>query len=177
MRKFLSIFTIGVFVFMSTVNIDALDKESPIPAYKHSVNICSVALIFGMFAVNYEYLVEQRHGFMARFDYSSKLISDLSMEAESIDFMLNYRWHLSEGFDSVFLGIYARNRAYKEENAKFDFKIDEVFVGLNAGKKWIWNSGFSIAIGAGYGLSQKTFKEKVDHEEALYGEISTGYAF
>jgi len=110
---------------------------------------------------------------------------------------LNYRWHFSGALESVFLGSYLRYRVYKghgtSEETKFEFTLPELTVGLNIGKRWVWDSGFNITFALGYGISKSsrdidpnsdTFKSTLENFEKEYdfvgpflGEFSLGYAF
>ena len=71
--------------------------------------------------------------------------------------------------------------------------INETTIGLNVGKRWVWDSGFNINFTLGYGYSFKEknqslsstaidgaikgFEEEYDFIDAFLGEFSIGYAF
>ena len=136
---------------------------------------------------------------MARFEYESipKSYTEASIESSGVAFSLNYRWHISGEMKSIFLGTYARYRTYDGngtlELAKFDFNKSELALGLNAGKRWVWNSGFNVTISLGYGFSfdnreanptnmsiesvLNTYEDEYDFSGPLLGELSIGYAF
>lgn len=98
---------------------------------------------------------------------------------------------------SVFLGAYARHRIYSGsgtiEATEFDFTLPETTFGLNAGKRWVWKSGFNITLAFGYGFlfenreatptngaieaSLDQFEKAYDFIDPFYGEFSIGYAF
>jgi hypothetical protein len=164
-----------------------------------ALNMCPLAVAFGIYAVNYEYLINQTHGIVGRIDYES--ISDSysgdPIEASGLSFTLNYRWHLSGAMESLFLGSFVRYRMYDGDGTsgttKFDFNMDEVTFGLNAGKRWVWNNGFNITFSLGYGIAKldkeknpnsasvkstiNKFEEDYDFIGPFLGEFSIGYAF
>jgi hypothetical protein len=126
-------------------------------------------------------------------------MSDAAITATGKAFVLNYRWHFSKSLESYFIGPYARYREVSGTGtaggAAFDFTIPEWTVGINIGKRWVWDSGVNIVLAAGYGVSTRkeavsptnattgsalaTFKK--DHpmflENSSYGEVSIGYVF
>jgi len=136
---------------------------------------------------------------LVRIEYEDvpKTYTDASIESNGWVYSLNYRRHLSGGMNSVFLGAYSRYRIYRGSGTlelnKFNFKLPSLTLGLNAGKRWVWNSGFNITVSAGYGINfdnrQATpsnnsiesaldqFEEDYDFISPFYGEISIGYAF
>ena len=136
---------------------------------------------------------------IARFDYESisDSYSDNPIEVGGYGFILNYRYHLSRDMESIFLGSYARYRIYDGSGlsgtTKFDFKVSEFTIGLNAGKRWVWNSGLNITFALGYGISStsrkteptsssiestiSSFEEKYTFIGPFLGEFSIGFAF
>ncbi len=167
--------------------------------FKHALNVCPIAPVFGIYAVNYEYLFSSKNGMVARIEYEDvpKTYTDASIESNGWAFSLNYRRHLSGEMKSFFLGAYSRYRIYKGngtlESENFDFELPSITLGLNGGKRWVWNSGFNITVSAGYGISfddrQATpsnnaieaaldqLEKDYDFISPFYGEISIGYAF
>lgn len=168
--------------------------------FNQAVNFCPGGIIFGIYAVNYEYLAGKTHGLVARFDYESvseTLSDDTNIDANGYAFTFNYRWHFSEAMESFYVGSYVRYKLYNgddiEGTTKFDFTISEYTVGLNAGKRWVWNSGFNINCAFGYGISKLDKETDPDNSsnesivnkfiddytfiDPFYGEISIGYAF
>jgi hypothetical protein len=99
--------------------------------------------------------------------------------------------------NSLFLGAYTRYRNYKGngdlESKKFDLDIQSYSIGLNAGKRWVWNSGFNIVFSLGYGLDVNSkdanptdnsiesiidqFEKEYEFMSPFYGEFSIGYTF
>ncbi|MCP5063518.1 MAG: hypothetical protein GY936_13810, partial [Ignavibacteriae bacterium] len=79
------------------------------------------------------------------------------------------------------------------DSKKFDLTIQSYSIGLNAGKRWVWNSGFNIVFSLGYGLDINNreanptnnsiesildqFEKDYDFMSPFYGEFSIGYAF
>jgi hypothetical protein len=73
---------------------------------------------------------------------------------------------------------------------EFDFDITEFTIGLNAGKRWVWSSGFNINFMLGYGVAftdtdvessfesaYDKFTDKYSFEGPMLGEFSIGWAF
>jgi len=174
--------------------IDEPEKE-----FTQTINMCPLGIALGIYSANYEYLLNQTHGFVARLDYEAvpKTYSDANLNVDGKAAILNYRYHFNKKMNSYYLGAFTRYREYSgdgiSDNEKFDFKISEFTVGLNAGKKWVWNSGFNINFALGYGLSfdkrttsrtssaieaaVDTFENEYDFINGFLGEFSIGYAF
>jgi len=201
-------FTLLIFCIFLAVNLysqqedrtSATDPNSSGKEFNQAVNMCPGGIVFGIYSVNYEYLAGQNHGLVARFDYESvseTLSDDTIMKANGYGFTFNYRWHFSGELESFYIGSYARYKVYKGDgtngSTKFDFTLQEYTLGLNAGKRWVWNSGINVNCAFGYGISK--LKEETDPSNSLndstldkfiddytfidpfYGEISVGYAF
>jgi hypothetical protein len=167
--------------------------------FKHSISMCPVAVAFGIYSVNYEYLHQQKHGFVARFDYEAvpKTYTDANIESSGYAFLVNYRYHFSQQMQSFFVGAYGRYRQFDGngviDNTPFNFKMPDVSFGLNAGKKWAWKSGFTMTFALGYGFSNedwdsnpntsevndmiRDFRNDYDFIDPFYGEFSIGYSF
>ena len=175
------------------------DDISMRSTFKHAINICPIAPIFGIYAVNYEYLVTPKNGIMVRIEYEDvpKSYTDANIESNGMAYSLNYRRHFFGEMNSIFVGAYARFRTYdgdgEIEGQEFDFTLPSVTVGLNAGKRWVWNSGFNMTFSIGYGF-QKEYRDVTpsnsliesmldqlekdyDFMSPIYGELSAGYAF
>jgi hypothetical protein len=179
--------------------LSTTDSSSNQKEFNQAINFCPGGIIFGIYAINYEYLIGQKHGLVPRFDYESvsETLSNDTMEAIGYAFTFNYRWHFSRSMNSFYVGSYVRYKLY-EGNAtdgatKFDFTLHEYTIGLNAGKRWVWNSGININCAFGYGISQLNketeptspsndakldeFIDEYTFIGPFYGEISIGYAF
>jgi len=172
---------------------------APASEFKHALNMCPIALVFGIVSVNYEYLHNNIHGLVARIDYEAVpgTYSDAAIDASGKGVILNYRHHVSGGMNSIYLGVYARYRVYRGTGVSgvtpFDATVSERTLGLNIGKRWSWNSGFNITFGLGYGLSNvsesaeptdaaiaaavSAFQDEYNFFNPSYGELSIGYAF
>jgi hypothetical protein len=181
----------------------AQDKEhfnqTSVTAFKHSISACPVAVAFGIYSINYEFLHHQKHGFVARFDYEAipKTYTDAAIESSGYSFILNYRYHFNKQMNSYFVGAYGRYRQFDGEGTlnqtPFNFTMPDVSAGINAGKKWVWNSGFTLTFALGYGFSNedwsstpntnevntmvKDFRKAYDFIDPFYGEFSIGYSF
>ncbi|GGK10640.1 hypothetical protein GCM10007962_00950 [Yeosuana aromativorans] len=173
--------------------------------FKNSISFCPAALAFGIYSVNYEYLLNKKHGLVARFDYEAipKTYTNTNIKSNGKAFIVNYRYHFSEQMKSFFVGAYGRYRIYNgtgviegnntTENENFSFDMPDWTAGINAGKKWVWNSGFNITLSFGYGFSNeswnassnitsvdnaiKDFRKAYDFIDPFYGEFSIGYSF
>jgi Protein of unknown function (DUF3575) len=165
----------------------------------NSINMCPGGIIFGIYSFNFEHLFVERHGVVVRLDFESvsESFSDDKIDANGYGIILNYRYHFSGALESMFLGSFARYRVYKGTGntaaEEFDFTLPEFTFGLNAGKRWVWNSGFNITLAFGYGFannSKETEPDNVSYKNTLnkfeneydflgpfYGEFSLGYAF
>ncbi len=176
--------------------------------FKQALNMCPLAVAFGIYAVNYEYMFNRTHGIVGRIDYeaiSDKYSGD-PIEASGLSFTVNYRWHYSGAMESLFFGAFARYRSYDgngtsdtdlghiiPDKLKFDFNMTELTVGLNAGKRWVWNNGFNMTFSIGYGFAMldkerdpnvASVKSTINKFEDEYtflgpflGEFSIGFAF
>jgi len=172
------------------------EKDLRVLEFKQSINSCPGGLIFGVYSINYERMLRPKHGLVARFDFEniSEKYSGDKFEATGLGFIANYRRHFKPSMHSFYLGTYARYRVYDgtgEDGAdEFDFDIKEFTVGLNAGKRWIWSSGFNINFMLGYGVAftetgvedsfdeaYDKFTDKYSFEGPMLGEFSIGWAF
>jgi len=136
---------------------------------------------------------------LARFDYEAvpKSYTDANIESSGVAFILNYRYHFSGQLGSTFVGAYSRYKIYTGNgtlNAQdFDFNLNHFTLGVNAGKRWVWNSGFNITFQLGYGIATDNrtatpsnaniestlnlFEKKYDFIDPFFGELSIGWAF
>lgn len=175
------------------------DAFGPMPSFKNSISACPVAVVFGIYSVNYEHLFKQQHGFVVRFDYEDipKTYTDARIESSGYSFLLNYRYHLNKQMKSCFVGAYVRYRQFDGNGningTSFDFSMPDVSFGINAGKKWVWKSGFTLTFALGYGFSNeewdshpdttevndkvREFRHDYDFIDPFYGEFSIGYSF
>jgi len=204
MKFILKVLTICIFISSNAVaqveEDSSLSKSnSPRSEFKHAINICPIAPIFGFYSINYEYLLSPKNGIIARFDYEDvpKTYTDASIESSGIGFTLNYRRHFSGEMNSLFLGAYTRYRIYKGSGEldleKIDLTLQSFSIGLNAGKRWTWDNGFNIVFSLGYGIDINNsetnpndgsfdhivdqFKQEYEFMSPFYGEFSIGYAF
>lgn len=175
------------------------DKAEPRSEFTQAVNFCPGGVIFGVYAVNYEYLVNGHHGLIARFDYEDipKSYTDADIESYGMSYMLSYRYHFRGEMASEHLSAFARYKEYTGEGTLegtgFDFNTPQLTFGLAGGKRWAWNSGFNLNVMFGYGFDSsdreitphtQAIEDRMDEYEDTYefdggflGEISIGYAF
>jgi len=180
-------------------SLSATDSISSGKIFNQAINMCPGGIVFGVYSINYEYLFGQTHGLVARFDYESvsETLSDDIIDADGYGFTLNYRWHLSGAMESLYLGSYLRYKIYNGTGTSglesFNFTLRDLTLGLNVGKRWVWNSGINVNCAFGYGfstLSQETeptsssidatlneFINEYTFIDPFYGELSIGYAF
>ncbi|SDW33451.1 Protein of unknown function [Lutibacter oricola] len=193
---------IAIFILslsFSTYAQEQKEKSYQTKEFKHSISACPVAVAFGIYSINYEYLHNQKHGFVARFDYEAipKTYTDANIESNGCSVLLNYRYHIDKKMNSCFVGAYARYREFNGDGmineTAFDFNMPDVSFGINAGKKWVWNSGFTMTFALGYGFSNedwdsnpdtvevndviKDYRKAYDFIDPFYGEFSIGYSF
>jgi hypothetical protein len=196
-----------VILFFLSANIFAQQKSessssddaSRRSTFKHAINVCPIAPIMGIYSLNYEYLVSPKNGLVARVEYEDvpKSYTDANIETNGMAYYLNYRRHFSGEMNSIFIGAFARYRKYNGsgeiESDEFDFTLPSVTVGLNAGKRWAWDSGFNVTFSVGYGYIEKfrqaspsnlliesmldQLEKDYDFMNPMYAELSAGYAF
>ena len=174
-------------------------KEKWISPAKTAINVCPGGIAFGFYSANVEHLFGENHGLVLRGDLETipNTYSDANIDANGKAAILNYRYHFGGGLNSFYAGAYGRFRNIKGagtlEAGDFDFKLPEYTVGLNAGKRWIWKSGFTLNFALGYGLTFDKLKVNNSSQEAIdaidvfrndytfmngfLGEFSIGYAF
>jgi len=198
--KFKTIITVVVLALSTITIAQETEKTSNVQKeFKHSISMCPVAVAFGIYSVNYEYLHNQKHGLVTRFDYEAipKNYTDASIESSGYSLLVNYRYHFKKQMNSCFVGAYGRYRQFDGEgninNTRFTFKMPDVSFGINAGKKWVWKSGFTITFALGYGISNEDwnsnpntkivndkieeYRDDYDFTDPFYGEFSIGYSF
>jgi hypothetical protein len=147
-------------------------------------------LFEGAFSVNYEYLLARRHGLVLKGSYYDGW--GLGSHGESGE--LDYRWHLSPGMNSSFIGAFinfGKNSGnvadlwYNSEDTG-RFVQRSITIGPDIGKRWVSPWGFSLAAQIGYGYTWSRFDNPVpdqstqDKLQWLTGfnyEVSIGYAF
>lgn len=196
---FLSIiFSIFMGSSLSAQKLSGADSLK-VSQFRHAINFCPVAIAFGFYSVNYEYMLKPSHGLVFRGDYEAitKAFSEGDIDPYGYSFILNYRYHLKPAMSSFFVGAYGRYRVYEGEGelegSDFEFERPDFTIGLNAGKRWAWKSGFNITFALGYGYSWddlevtpnspaakdavNKFLDDYDFASPFYGEFSIGYAF
>lgn len=189
-------------VFAGNANAQAnkkADSERWISPARTAISACPGGIAFGFYSANVEHLFGENHGLVLRGDLETipKTYSDANIESSGKAVILNYRYHIGGGLNSFYAGAFARYRNIKGDGAleseSFDFKLPEYTIGLNAGKRWIWKSGFTLNFALGYGLAFDNLKVNNSSQAALdaidvfrddyafgngfMGEFSIGYAF
>lgn len=196
-KTILIVFLTSLFIVAQKNNGEQVVSKSD--EFRHSINMCPLGIAFGVYSANYEYMITKTHGIVFRLDYEDipDTYSDAKINVNGKAAVLNYRYHCDEKLGSFYLGAYGRYRIYEGDgnlnSQKFDFDIKDFTVGLNAGKKWVWDSGFNINFTLGYGYtfrdktqslssteinkSIKVFEDDYAFIDAFLGEFSIGYAF
>ena len=201
--SFLATFTFCIFLTGNVIAqeeaVSTIDSTASTKKFTRSINMCPGGIAFGVYSFNFEYLFNQTHGLVSRFDYESisESYSGDPVDVNGFALILNYRWHWSGAMESGFLGSYVRYRTYigsgTSGSTKFDFTMPELTVGLNVGKRWVWNNGLNLTLAFGYGISTSTtdadpntisikstindFKDDYTFLGPFLGEFSIGYAF
>lgn len=192
--------TIKIFaaLILMTITLAAQTPDNS-QNFKQSINMCPLGIALGIYSMNYEYMIGDHHGLVFRLDYEAvpKSYSNANIEVDGKAAIINYRYHFSGKLESYYVGAYGRYRIYSGEgnlsSTSFDFDIKETTIGLNVGKRWVWDSGFNINFTLGYGYSFqdknqslssdaingaiKVFEDDYDFIDAFLGEFSIGYAF
>jgi len=186
--------------FTGNASAQSHDKKDRWISPAHTaINVCPGGIAFGFYSANVEHLFGENHGIVLRGDLETipKTYSDANIDTNGKAAILNYRYHFGGGLNSFYAGAYGRFRNIKGdgtlESGDFDFKLPEYTVGLNAGKRWIWKSGFTLNFALGYGLTFDKLKVNNSSQEAIdaidvfrndytfmngfLGEFSIGYAF
>ena len=162
-------------------------------------NTCPGGIAFGFYSADMEHLFGAHHGVVLRGDLETipETYSDANIDAGGKAVILNYRYHFGGGLNSFYAGAYTRYRKITGdgtlESGEFDFSLPECTIGLNAGKRWVWNSGFTLNFALGYGYAYDELKVNNSSQAAIYaidvfrddyafgngfmGEFSIGYAF
>jgi len=183
-------------IFPGALKAQELQKEE---SFKNAINFCPGGIIFGVYSINYTRLLSPKQSLETRFDYESisEKYSGDKFDISGLGFILNYRRHFSTSFESFYIGSFVRYRNYdgtgEAGEDDFDIDISEFTIGLNVGKRWVWNSGFNLNMMFGYGYawtdeevtpdtpasnsSYDNFVENYEFEGPMLGEISIGYAF
>lgn len=186
-------------LFLSVIVINTSLAQEKNEIKRHAINFCPGGIAFGIFSANYEYLITPKNGIVARVDYEAipKTYTSANIESSGKAFILNYRRHFSGEMNSFYTGAYTRFRVYKGDgninSQEFNFKIPEVTIGLNIGKRWVFKSGFNINLSFGYGVSFQnkklsisndavsssvdSWEDSYDFIDPFLGEFSIGYSF
>lgn len=167
--------------------------EQTAKPFRHSISLSSFILL-GSLQVNYEYLVEKRHGLLAEGYYAFA-----GMSANSWTMGLSYRYHFKPSLTGLFANAFYRyspefSNTYKIEEDNnvntYNLKTRLNVLGLGAGYRWQWKNGLAAVVRGGYGYQIKptynwTPSLPIDNSdqtsrEAQLGldlEFSVGYSF
>lgn len=166
---------------------------------RNAISFCPGGIFLGIYSINFERMLKPHHGLVFRMDYENvpRTYSEANLETYGLGAIVNYRYHLNGKLESSYLGAFGRIRGYMGHGSlggtRFDYTIPEVTLGFNAGKRWIWKSGFTLNFALGYGHIMKArqiknnssgaseavdvFEKKYDFINGFLGEFSIGYAF
>lgn len=195
-------------LLLTIATVNGQDVHSPIDSTKQklvadqkiAINMCPGGIAFGIYSANVAYHFDNKQSIVIRGDYENipQTLTDANIESNGKALILKYRYHLKDGgMSSPYLGAFSRYRVYKGrgslESVDFDFSIPQVTVGVQAGRRWSWKSGFNLNFALGYGYSVDWGESSVDTEaikniiieyredydffSGFIGELSIGYAF
>lgn len=208
MKKILKILLATVFS-MTASFLAAADNNPTREAtrFNHAINLNPIGFITGSYGGNYELLLAQTHGLVFEGAYSNTKATSGSDEATAKGGTgaFHYRWHWSNAMESGFLGAFVRySSATGTGNVtttsgttitktNFDVTLTATTIGLNIGKRWVWDNGINIVARIGYGYSNlnlsttstdsnvnKTLSDLKPILQVISGldaELSVGYAF
>ena len=140
------------------------DSTNIIKKYNHSLQMGTIDWVFGTARMNYEWLMQQKHGIVV--EGRLPLLSKNTGYA----FNVQYRKHKTPGMKAGYWGIFV-NYIHDEgtleikeddETKKYGYKAKTITAGAYFGKKWVWNHGISLAYRLGYGIPFSDFKWKND---------------
>ncbi len=180
-------------------SVSQMKLNSSAGGFNQALSMCPGGIAFGIFSANYQYMFAESQSLVARVDYEAvpKTYTSANIESSGLAFILNYRWHISGDLESYYVGAFARYRVFsgsgKIDSQNFDFKIPDQTFGINVGKRWVWNSGFTLNFTFGYGFQMKgrhadpsnpaiesaidDYEDAYDFMDPFLGEFSIGYAF
>lgn len=167
----------------------------------NSVNLSPLGLLVGSYALNYERLMNRRHGLLVEGVFTSATGDGTS--STGYGGVVGYRWHWSPSQDSGFAGL---NVGYQVgtgtaqvedgdgDKASFDVDTTALTVTANIGRRWAWDFGLNITLRAGLGYGKYDVSTDSDDElaqdavelvdelltlipVAIDGELSIGWIF
>lgn len=211
MRRFLLFRSAQIFLVLSLSggagSLWADDDSSYGEEFTQAFNINPAGIALGSYSANYEILFDQTHGVVLEGTFTRMKNGSDSGDSTTKGggFGLQYRWHWSDAMESGFLGVFARyttatgtGSATTNVNgftsaSNFDIKYTAATLGLNIGKRWVWESGFNIVFRIGYGYTKldittwnassdisgtiDALKPVLQLIAGIDGELSIGYAF
>ena len=160
------------------IAVDAQAGEEPdtqaIPPKTHAIQVSPLGLLLGTYALDYEILLRQRHGFCVDLLYANG--RDLSgSKLEGKGFSISYRYHLKGRMNSNFLGIFLRkgeiDGEIKEDDERFPYHFDSLSFGPLYGERHIWKNNMSFSWKLGYGYPLFDFKWRSARRPAHPGLI------
>lgn len=171
----------------------------------HAIQTNPLSMLSGAVGVNYEYLFLPRNG------VAVEAVIGASPVYKGFGAGLHYRRHYHskpghKGLDSPFWGPFINVASFESEmqytesgsrgssTYTIPFSATYAAIGLNWGRRWVWNNGFSVVTRIGYGLPIVSLDiDDSEHEmeaeardmvvtvmKVVYGidgELSIGFAF
>ena len=184
---------------MKPFNFNALKADSLVVEPDRAFGVSPAGAFLGIYSFHFEYLLDEQNGIAFQSDYRVVPTDhdNYGIEATGRSFTINYRFHIMEGLDAPYVGVFAKYRTYfgkgSKETNSFDFSRSDYTMGINAGKRWIWENGFMVNISLGYGYVREgvfaTESNQTPYNSVRYymhdnhllngflGELSIGYAF
>lgn len=188
---------------------------------KWAISVQPLFPIFSSYFANVEYLFASRHSFFFEAGYIGSYKMSVGIWSSSSDakkaswrtvrghtLTLQYRYHFSDGLDSGFIGPFVKYgflsgnilSADTDPNLisinltsqpEIGFAATYGVLGVNVGRRWVWDSGVTMAVRIGVGANFPVYKYSLDGYEfekkifadafgiflAFDVEFSIGYAF
>ena len=156
---------------------------------KFEAKINPLGALFGMPDVSGEYIVSDSFGVelglgIAFGDYSGISVYGLETPKQSgfgAKVAAKYYFSPDEGGDGWYGGIYLRQETlsvtFSQSNNSSDFKSSVFAGGVEFGKKWLFDSGLLIELGAGFGKPFTESRKFTNISSDYVGEIKLGVDF
>lgn len=186
-----------------------------------AISVQPLLPIFSSYFANIEYLFANQHSLLFEAGYIGSYKMNVSTWSSSRDakkatwrttqghtLTLQYRYHFSEGLDSGFIGPFLKYGVLSgnilstdtdpnlislnfSSQPEIGFTAIYGVIGVNIGRRWVWDSGVTMAVRIGAGANFPKYKYSVSGYEAeksvftdtfavflsFDAEFSIGYAF
>jgi hypothetical protein len=134
-----------------------VNTNAPVLNQTIAVNTNPLSLVLGSYGGNVEVLLNGKHGLMAEAGFSNSATASATVAS------FHYRHHYftkprHQNMNSPFWGpffYYEKSHGTIADNANnINYTVDILYgkLGLDWGRRWVWNNGFNICFHIGYGL-------------------------